>query len=63
MDTVCACTVIPLYLYTFSLSRNWFEEFFGIVFVIYSSLSASVDLPWSICAIIQKFLIFYGGKY
>ena len=63
MDTVWACTVMPLYLYTFNLSRNWLEEFFGIVLVISSNLSAKVDFPWSICAIIQKFLILYGGKY
>jgi hypothetical protein len=46
MDAVCACTVIPLYLYTFNLSRYWLDEFLGIVLVIYSKRSARVDLPW-----------------
>jgi hypothetical protein len=45
MDAVCACTVIPLYLSTCNLSRYWFWEFFGIVFVNYSKRSANVDLP------------------
>lgn len=34
-----------------------------MVFVISSNLSAKVDLPWSMWAMIQKFLILYGGKY
>lgn len=34
-----------------------------IVFVYSSSLSARVDLPWSICAMMQKFLIFFIQEF
>ena len=40
-----------------SMSSNICPSVTWMVFVYSSKRSASVDLPWSICAMIQKFLI------
>lgn len=62
MVAVCALTVIPLSLSTCSLSRYWGCPWpFWMVPVSSSSRSASVDLPWSTCAMIEKFRTRSGG--
>lgn len=63
MEAVWACTVIPLYLSTLSLSRYWLDECLGMVLVSSSRRSARVDLPWSIWAMMQKLRMRYFGKY
>lgn len=53
--TACDLTVMPRSRSTFSLSRTClFEPSLGMVFVRSSRRSASVDLPWSMCAMIEK---------
>lgn len=58
----CSLIVIPLSRSRSMLSRNCsFISRFCTVPVICSNLSAKVDFPWSIWAIMQKFLIFDIG--
>ena len=58
----CSLIVMPLSLSKSMLSRNCsFISRFSTVPVIWSSLSAKVDFPWSICAMMQKFLILDTG--
>ena len=62
ISRTCNLIVIPLSLSRSMLSRNCsFISLFCTVPVSSSSLSASVDLPWSMCAMMQKFLIFEMG--
>ncbi len=62
IDTVCALTVIPRSRSTLSLSRNWALASGGSVCVIWSRRSASVLFPWSMCAMMLRFLMRSGGK-
>src|SRR2546426_9089213 len=56
MAIACDLMVIPFSRSRSMLSRTWsFILPRGIVFVISSSRSASVDFPWSMCAMMQKF--------
>lgn len=56
--------VMPLSLSKSMLSRNWsFISRWGTVPVTWSNLSAKVDFPWSICAMMLKFLILDTGTW
>ena len=58
--TACALIVIPRSLSISILSKTWLSiSRLESTPVISISLSAKVDFPWSICAIILKFLMFF----
>lgn len=58
----CSLIVMPLSLSKSMLSRNCsFISRFCTVPVLWSSLSAKVDFPWSMCAMMQKFLMLDTG--
>lgn len=64
ISRTCNLIVIPLSLSRSMLSRNCcFISLFCTVPVISRSLSASVDFPWSMCAMMQKFLMLVMGTY
>jgi len=55
---------MPLSLSKSMLSRNWsFISRWCTVPVTWSNLSANVDFPWSICAMMLKFLILRTGTW
>ena len=60
-ETLCALTVIPRARSTGSRSRYCFLPPGGIAPVISSRRSASVDLPWSTCATMEKLRTLASG--
>ena len=62
MRTACALMVMPLSRSSSMLSSNWSTMSRGSTApVACSNLSASVDLPWSTCAMMQKLRIESGS--
>ena len=58
MDTALSLIVIPLLLSSSRSSKSCsFKSLTATAPVFSKILSAKVDLPWSICATIEKFLI------